>query len=78
VFAFFGLSVFDHGSFAFASCSVNCECNRCSFLVTVFEYAYAFNDDISKWNVAKVTDMSHSKSIRTLKFDLTWRELMLL
>jgi surface protein len=61
---------------------VDCECNRPSFLATVFAVlnfpASAFNGDLSQWDVAKVTDMSYSKSIRILENDLTWRELMLL
>jgi hypothetical protein len=31
---------------------------------TVFIQASAFNGDLNQWNVAKVTSMSHSKSIR--------------
>jgi hypothetical protein len=38
----------------------------------------SFNGDISLWDVAKVTTMRSSKSIRILENDLTWRELMLL
>jgi surface protein len=44
----------------------------------VFEDASAFNEDLSQWDVAKVTTMGRSKSIRIVENDLTWRELMLL
>jgi surface protein len=43
---------------------VDCECNWPSFLATVFADASAFNGDLSQWDVAIVTDMSGSKSIR--------------
>ncbi len=46
-------------------------------LATVFESASAFNGDLSKWDVAKVTTISGSESIRIVENDLTWRELML-
>ncbi len=42
-----------------------------SFLATVFEADSAFNGDLSKWNVAKVTNMQLSKSIRIMEKDLT-------
>jgi surface protein len=57
---------------------VDCECNRPSFLATVFSGAIAFNGDLSLWDVAKVTEMNGSKSVRILTNGLTWRELMLL
>ena len=41
------------------------------FLATVFSDAAAFNGDMSKWDVAQVTDMSASKSICILEDDLT-------
>ena len=44
------------------------------FLATVFGQAYgrasAFNGDLNQWDVAQVTDMSASKSIRMLENDL--------
>ncbi len=54
---------------------VNCDCNRPSFLATVFAWASAFNRDLNRWNVAKVTVMSHSKSIRIMENTLTWRDV---
>ncbi len=42
---------------------VDCECNRPSFLATVFFGASSFNGDLSQWDVAKVTTMHISKSI---------------
>jgi surface protein len=50
---------------------VDCKCNRPSFLATVFENAQAFNGDLNKWDVAEVTDMLGSKSIRIVANDLT-------
>ena len=50
-------------SFRLLFICVDFECNRPSFLVTVFRFASAFNGDISKWDVGIVTDMSDSKSI---------------
>jgi hypothetical protein len=81
MFAFFGLSqCFDQGSSAFFSCTLNvnvirllffdCECNTPSFLATVFQWV-PFNGDLNKWNVAKVTNMGGSTSLRILKNDLT-------
>jgi surface protein len=43
---------------------VDCECNRPSFVVTVFYGATAFNGDLNQWDVAKVITMEASKSIR--------------
>ncbi len=40
------------------------------FLATVFIGAFTFNGDLIQWDVAKVTDMSQSKSIRMLENDL--------
>ena len=56
---------------AFVFLRVDCECNRPSFLATVFADASAFDGDLSQWDVAKVTDMSWSKSIRIVENDLT-------
>ena len=56
---------------------VDCECNRPSFLATVFYQASVFNGDLSQWDVAKVTTMRTSKLIRILENALTGRELML-
>ncbi len=80
MFAFFVLSQYcDQGSsFHLLFLRVDCECNRPSFLATVFWGAFAFNGDLNQWDVAKVTTMNRSKSIRILENDLTWRELMLL
>ena len=43
---------------------VDCDCNRPSYLATVFNAASAFNGDLNQWNVATVTTMQYSKSIR--------------
>ncbi len=48
-----------------------CECNPPSMLATVFYMAEAFKGDLNQWNVAKVTDMSSSKSIRIVANNLT-------
>jgi hypothetical protein len=53
-----------------------CECNRHSFLATVFESASVFYGDLSHeglslWDVAKVTTMLNRKSIRILENDVT-------
>jgi surface protein len=73
MFAFFWLfEYFDQGSsFRLLFLRVNCECNRPSSLATVFYDASAFNGDLSQWDVAKVTIMSRSKSIRIVENDLT-------
>jgi hypothetical protein len=43
---------------------------------TVFAYASAFNGDLHQWNVASVTSMTYSKSIRIVwKNALTCREV---
>ena len=55
----------------FLSVRVDCECNRPSFLATVFFDASAFNGDLNQWDVAKVTTMSSSKSTRIVENDLT-------
>ncbi len=56
---------------AFLFLRVDCECNRPSCLATVFGSAYSFNGDLNQWDVAKVTDMNSSKSIRIVENDLT-------
>ena len=50
---------------------IDIECKRPSFLGTVFADSYDFNGDLSQWDVAKVTSMSESKSIRIVENDLT-------
>ncbi len=50
---------------------VDCECNRPSVLATVFTYSIVFNGDLNQWDVAKVTNMDSSKSIRIVDSDLT-------
>ncbi len=41
------------------------------FLATVFSGASAFNGDLNQWDVAQVTTMQSSKSIRIVENDLT-------
>jgi hypothetical protein len=41
------------------------------FLATVFRSASVFNGDLHQWDVAEVTTMFQSKSIRILENDLT-------
>ena len=41
------------------------------FLATVFYLASTFNGDLKQWDVAKVTSMYASKSIRMFENDLT-------
>jgi hypothetical protein len=78
-FSCFGLfGYFDQVSSAFLSCAFDCECNRPSVVATVFDEASSFNGDLNYWDVATVTDMSFSKSIRIVESDLTGREFMLL
>ncbi len=69
----FGLfGSFDQGSsFRLLFLRVDCECNLPSFLATVFREASAFNGDLNQWDVATVTDMGGSKSIRIVENDLT-------
>jgi hypothetical protein len=50
---------------------VDCEFNRPFFLATVFRSAAAFNGNLSRWDVATVTSMPSSKSIRIVENDLT-------
>jgi hypothetical protein len=72
MFAFVGrLQYFDQGSyFRLLFLRVDCEFDRPSFLATVFSDAYAFNGDLNQWDVAKVADMSGSKSLRIVENDL--------
>jgi surface protein len=72
MFTFYGqFEYFDQGSsVCLLFLRVDCECNRLSFLATVFANASAFNGDLSQWDVATVTDMSWSKSIRIGENDL--------
>ena len=49
---------------------VDCECNRPSFHATVFFRASSFNGDLKQWDVAKVTRMNSSKSIRIVENDV--------
>jgi surface protein len=70
--------VFGSGFFRLLFLRVDCKCNRPSFLATVFVGAYAFNRDLNRWNVAKVTNMQSSKSTRIVENALTWREVVLL
>jgi hypothetical protein len=77
MFAFFGLSqYYDQGSSAFFSCALTVNVIGPCFLATVFYQASAFNGDLYKWNVAEVTTMYQSKSIRIAENDLTSRELI--
>jgi surface protein len=80
MFVFFRLfEYFGQGSsFRLLFLRVDRECNRSSILATVFYKATVFNVDLNQWDVAEVTDMSASKSIRIVENDLTWRELVLL
>ncbi len=48
---------------------LTCECNRHSVVVTVFGFS-SFNGDLNKWDVAKVTKMAASKSIRVVELGL--------
>ncbi len=68
MFAFFGLSqYFDQGSSRLLFLRVGCECNRPSFLATVFNEGSVFNGDLNQWDVAKVTTMQASKLIRIVE-----------
>ncbi len=68
------VTVFWSGFLRFLLLRFDCECNRPSFLATVFNGASVFNGDLDQWDVTAVTDMSYSKSIRILANDLTWRD----
>jgi hypothetical protein len=71
---FFGLfDYFDQGSsFGLLSLRVECECNRSSFLATVFHSASAFNGNVNQWNVANVNTMGLSESICIMGNGLTY------
>jgi hypothetical protein len=58
-------------SFRLLFLRVDCKNNRLSFLVTVFDGERAFNRDLNQWDVAEVTRMPFSKSIRILENDVT-------
>ncbi len=72
------VTVLASGFFRLVFLRVYCEYNRPSFLVTVFNSASVFNRDLNVWDVATVTTMYSSKSIRIFRSDLTWRQLMLM
>jgi surface protein len=62
---------FDQGSsFRLLFMCVDCGCNPPSFLATVFSSASAFNGDLNQWDVASVTNMNASKSMRIVENDL--------
>jgi surface protein len=67
-FVFFGLSPYCliRGFFLrpFCSCALTVHVIGLLVFATVFYEAFAFNGDLNQWDVAKVTDMSNSKSIR--------------
>jgi hypothetical protein len=65
MFAFVGrLQYFDQGSsFCLFFTRDDCGYNGPSFFATVFNSAFAFNGDLSLWDVAKVTTMDLSKSM---------------
>ncbi len=65
------VTVLASGFFRLVFLRVYCEYNRPSFLVTVFSSASVFNRDLNVWDVATVTTMYSSKSIRILGNDLT-------
>ncbi len=75
---FLAVTVFLSGFFRLLFLRVDCECNQPSFFATVFHVASTFNGNLSKWDVANVNSMPHSKLIRIVENDLTCRELMLL
>ncbi len=78
IFFFWAVTVFWSGFFRLLFLRFDCERNQPSFHATVFYFAVAFNGDLNQWDVAKVTTMSFSKSIRILENDLSWCEIMLL
>ena len=73
MFAFFVVfEYFDQGCVSpFFSCGCRVNVIGLLFLATVFYSASIFNGDVNQWDVAKVTDMNSSKSIRMLENDLT-------
>ncbi len=72
------IRMFEGAFFRLLFLRVGCQCNRPSFLVTVFATASIFNRDLNQWDVAIVANMQGSKSILILENDLTRRELILL
>jgi hypothetical protein len=67
------LTIFDQGSsFRLLSLRDECECNRSSFLVTVFYSASSFNGNVNQWNVANVNTMGFSESICIVGNGLTY------
>ena len=64
------VTVFPSGFLRLLVLRADCECNRPSFLATVFNKASAFNRDLNQWDVAKVTTMYASKSVRILENDM--------
>jgi surface protein len=73
MFSFFGLSqYFDMGSSAFYFChSILNAIGHFLWKHAGFLKASAFNGDLNKWNVANVTIMQGSKSIRIVENGLT-------
>ncbi len=72
MFASFGLfENFDQGYSAFFSSALTVNVIGLFFLATAFNLASAFNGDVNQWDVAKVTTMYASKSIRIVENDLT-------
>ena len=65
-----GHSIFDQGSSACCSYALTVIVIGHLFLATVFHTANAFNGDLNQWDVAKVTTMAASKSIRIVENDL--------
>jgi hypothetical protein len=67
-------SILIPGSSAFFSCALLVNVIGHLFLATVFQSAQntanAFNGDLNQWDVAKVTNMAASKSIRIVENDL--------
>jgi hypothetical protein len=59
------------GSLAGDECKLCDGCKRPYFLATVFASTSAFNGDLNKWKVTKVSTMDQSKSIRIVANDLT-------
>ena len=63
-------SILIPGSSAIFSCALLVNVIGHLFLATVFQSANAFNGDLNQWDVAKVTNMAASKSIRLFENDL--------
>ncbi len=64
-------SIFDQRSSAYFSCASTVNVIGLLFLATVFVYGFAFNGDLNSWDVAKVTTMDSSTSIRIVENDMT-------